>query len=66
MMKNKAAAPSGEGRSQVESSDHSVLGAWLEQMIDYKTDFSPAFALRFASDWLKSLYTDAELLRLQS
>ncbi|KAL9992296.1 putative transcription factor C3H family [Helianthus debilis subsp. tardiflorus] len=40
MMKNKAAAPplgsvaapSGEGRPQVESSDHSVLGAWLEQM----------------------------------
>ncbi|KAK1413312.1 hypothetical protein QVD17_35084 [Tagetes erecta] len=40
MMKNKsaappsgsAAAPSGEGHSQVESSDHSVLGAWLEQM----------------------------------
>lgn len=42
MMKNKSAAPpsasggvaapSGEGHSQVESTDHSVLGAWLEQM----------------------------------
>ncbi|KAK9058128.1 hypothetical protein SSX86_022968 [Deinandra increscens subsp. villosa] len=40
MMNNKpaepatgsVAAPSGEGRSQVESNDHSVLGAWLEQM----------------------------------
>ncbi|XP_076899204.1 zinc finger CCCH domain-containing protein 30-like [Bidens hawaiensis] len=43
MMKNKAAAPlsgndggvaapSGGGCSQVESTDHSVLGAWLEQM----------------------------------
>nr|XP_043609434.1 zinc finger CCCH domain-containing protein 30-like [Erigeron canadensis] len=42
MMKNKpaappsgsgvAAAPSGEGHSHGESTDHSVLGAWLEQM----------------------------------
>ncbi|KAI3676658.1 hypothetical protein L1987_86270 [Smallanthus sonchifolius] len=44
MMKNKLAAPhsgnssapapapSGEGHSQVEPTDHSVLGAWLEQM----------------------------------
>lgn len=37
MMKNKSAAPPGSGNAaapsgEVESSDHSVLGAWLEQM----------------------------------